>query len=776
MLPFRRCRKGGLPAGERRAAVIALAFVARFCSGVGHCQRWLSKLAPSSTRSSRHRAMTLASSSDPLGIAGTLVAEKYRVERLVGEGGHSVVYKAQQTIWKEPVAIKFYRSLAQAPVGTRDALLADFIQEGRLLATLSSRSAAVVQARDVGTLTTPDGLWLPYMVLEWLEGKSLGEVLDAERAQNLPARQIHEVMAMLESAAVALEVAHAQGVAHRDIKPDNLFVLGDARAVGVMVKVLDFGVAKVMSGPAVASVAETGNTITAFTPRYAAPEQFNRDYGATGPWTDVYALALVMLEVMRQGVPAFAEEDVIALARRSSDPSRRPTPRALGLDVTLAVEAVFARALAVTPSDRYAGAGAFWAALHQAVFPDASVWSLSQGSGGGAAPSAPIQAGPRAAPSSPGGAAPGGPGENVITSAPTMVATMPPRGSRGSTALVAAAAAATMVLAAGGLGAWYYLKSSDSTGVDGKGPATTTTGTGAAAQGSGAAATAAVSAAAVTTADARTACPTGMVMAPGGKFFMGSDDGSFKLWQPAHKVTLDTFCIDITEVTAAAFKSCVDAGKCDRPAAAPDYPKGESITEAEHEKNRAAYSEFCNYGKSGREQHPVNCIRWELAAGYCKAQSKRLPTEAEWEYAARGSDGRKFPWGEDPGGSAYMNAAGSEFVRWEKAHGMKPSNTMYDADDGFAGTAPVGSFPKGRTKFGADDVIGNVWEWTDDWFETYKAEETVNPKGAPAGDRKAIRGGGFNGGVQTWLNPAFRYHQLATASSHGIGFRCAANL
>lgn len=719
--------------------------------------------------------MTLASSSDPLGIAGTLVAEKYRVERLVGEGGHSVVYKAQQTIWKEPVAIKFYRSLAHAPVGTRDALLADFIQEGRLLATLSSRSAAVVQARDVGTLTTPDGLWVPYMVLEWLEGKSLCDVLDAERAQNLPARQIHEVMAMLESAAVALEVAHTQGVAHRDIKPENLFVLGDARAVGVMVKVLDFGVAKVMSGPAVASVAQTGNTITAFTPRYAAPEQFNRDYGATGPWTDVYALALVMLEVMRQGVPAFADEDVIALARRSSDPTRRPTPRALGLDVTLAVEAVFARALAVAPNDRYPGAGAFWAALHQAVFPDASVWSLSQGSGGGAPASSPIQPGSSATPMS-GAAAPGArgaPGGNVITSAPTMMASTPPRASRSNTGLVVAAAAATMVLAAGGLGGWYYVRSSDSTGDNGKGPAMTTTGTGAAAQGSGAAA---VSAAAVTTADARTACPAGMVMAPGGKFFMGSDDASFKLWQPAHKVTLDTFCIDITEVTAAAFKACVDAGKCDRPAAAPDYPKGESTSEAEHEKNRAAYSEFCNYGKPGREQHPVNCIRWEQSQTYCKAQGKRLPTEAEWEYAARGSDGRTFPWGEAPGGSDFMNAAGAELVRWEKSKGLKLSNTMYSADDGFAGTAPVGSFPKGRTKFGADDVIGNVWEWTDDWFETYKAEETMNPKGAPAGDRKAIRGGGFNGGVQMWLNPAFRYHQLATASSHGIGFRCATNL
>ena len=174
--------------------------------------------------------------------------------------------------------------------------------------------------------------------------------------------------------------------------------------------------------------------------------------------------------------------------------------------------------------------------------------------------------------------------------------------------------------------------------------------------------------------------------------------------------------------------------------------------------------------------HPINCVAWDLADTYCKVKKKRLPTEAEWEYAARGSDGRKFPWGDDPGSKDHMNAAGLEFNKWEVAHQLKPSPRMYDYDDGFAGTAPVGSFPKGRTKFGADDFIGNVWEWTADWFETYKGEEQVNPKGAANGDRKAIRGGGFNGGVVLWLNPAFRFHQLATASAPGIGFRCASVL
>src|SRR5262249_17539583 len=154
--------------------------------------------------------------------------------------------------------------------------------------------------------------------------------------------------------------------------------------------------------------------------------------------------------------------------------------------------------------------------------------------------------------------------------------------------------------------------------------------------------------------------------------------------------------------------------------------------------------ELCNFGKEGRENHPINCVAWQLADAYCKVKKKRLPTEAEWEFAARGSDGRKFPWGDDPGSKDHMNARGTEFSKWETARGLKPTARMYDYDDGFVGTARVGSFPKGKTKYGANDFIGNVWEWTADWYETYKAaDEVVNPQGAPAGERKAIRGGGF---------------------------------
>src|SRR5687767_153071 len=104
--------------------------------------------------------MSLNPNSDPLQIAGTLIADKYRIRHAVGEGGFSVVYLAEHTIWKQPVALKCFTLLANAPQDQRDRLLESFIQEGKLLAELTSRSAAIVQARDIGTFTAPNGQWL----------------------------------------------------------------------------------------------------------------------------------------------------------------------------------------------------------------------------------------------------------------------------------------------------------------------------------------------------------------------------------------------------------------------------------------------------------------------------------------------------------------------------------------------------------------------------------------------------------------------------------------
>ncbi len=741
--------------------------------------------------------MTSSSQQDPLGITGTTLAEKYRIDGIIGEGGFSIVYRAEHLIWRQPVAIKCFRILAQAPIEKRDELLDGFIQEGRLLASLSSRSAAIVQARDIGKFTTADGQWIPYMVLEWLDGKPLEQVLFEERIAGAPPRQIQEAMALLEPVIVALEIAHAKNIAHRDIKPANIFVIGDPSSPTPFTKVLDFGIAKVMADHAAeaSSAAKTGTEITAFTPNYGAPEQFSRSHGATGPWTDVFAMALILVEILRGGVPALEGADIIQFAVASRDPERRPTPKRFGVPVSPEVEAVFAKALAVVPADRFASMGQFWAALHHAVFPGmtwnpgttSGIWApgafsqnASAGSFGSFAPSRPTGGAsvplPGSAPSRSvaGGTIPlhslsapppvpnPGAREQVSTHM-TQVPTEPDfsKSKRGTGMFAGIVAATALVLVGGGLGVYKFLQKNP----EGTRPTTSSVGT------------PSTSPSTATSAATRpTSCPEGMVLVPGGKFFMGSDEPEFKLWQPAHKTILDTFCIDLHEVTAAEYRACSDLGECKRPPELPNWPKTSGTSDADHEKKRAAYAELCNFGKPERDKHPINCVSWALADGYCSFKKKRLPTEAEWEFAARGSDGRKFPWGDDSTPAERMNAGGAEFTGWEKSHGLAPTPRLYDMDDGFAGTAPVGSFPKGKTKFGADDFIGNVWEWTSDWFETYKPDEVVNPKGAPNGDRKAIRGGAFNGGNILWLNPAFRFHQVPDATTPVIGFRCAMTL
>src|SRR3954471_21256462 len=155
---------------------------------------------------------------DPLGIAGRIIVEKYRIEKLVGEGGFAVVYRAIHTIWNKPVAIKFFNGLSNAPMDQREQFKDAFIQEGALLTELSSQTAGIVQARDVGTYTSPDGQWMPYMVLEWLEGRPLDDLIDGERAAGNGAWSLGDVVSLLGQAANALDVAHGKGIAHRDIK------------------------------------------------------------------------------------------------------------------------------------------------------------------------------------------------------------------------------------------------------------------------------------------------------------------------------------------------------------------------------------------------------------------------------------------------------------------------------------------------------------------------------------------------------------------------------
>ena len=304
--------------------------------------------------------------SDPFGLVGSVVDRQFRVDAVIGEGGFGVVYKGWHLSLDQPIALKALRMPEAREAALQGVLLAKFREEAKLTYVLSQATLNIVRIIDFGATTAPTGAWVPFAVQEWLEGESLAEDLKRRRRAGMRGRSMADTMRLMEPAARALGIAHQRRVVHRDVKPGNFFLMAPAiDAQGVVLKVLDFGIAKVMREGATHSGTKSTGMVS-FTPQYASPEQIESRYGSTGPWTDVYSLALVMTELLTDR-PAFEGDDLPAILTQVFDPQRRPTPRARGVAVPDAVEAVLARALSVDPRARHADAGELWAALQAAA-------------------------------------------------------------------------------------------------------------------------------------------------------------------------------------------------------------------------------------------------------------------------------------------------------------------------------------------------------------------------------------------------------------------------
>lgn len=272
-------------------------------------------------------------------------------------------------------------------------------------------------------------------------------------------------------------------------------------------------------------------------------------------------------------------------------------------------------------------------------------------------------------------------------------------------------------------------------------------------------------------------CPSGMVWLEGGRFTMGTDSNAaaLSLARPAHRVTLRGFCIDAREVTVAEYAACVQAGDCtaahhEAHFAAEAYEAGDGTSVALH-------GAMCNAGKPNRQRHPINCVSHAQAVSYCAARAARLPSEAEWEYAARGADDRAFPWGDARPSRERVNVCGQECERWHAKMGLDKRwrGVMYAADDGYAGTAPVGSFPRGASPDGVEDLIGNVFEWTAAGLYEYGVNDVRDPRGPGNSESFVIRGGNFNSSLREFTDPSLRFAMHGESYSHGVGFRCAAD-
>lgn len=263
------------------------------------------------------------------------------------------------------------------------------------------------------------------------------------------------------------------------------------------------------------------------------------------------------------------------------------------------------------------------------------------------------------------------------------------------------------------------------------------------------------------------ACPHAAVPIPGGTYWRGSAPGEGEpTEEPQHQVTLPAFCIDRTEVTVARFERCVAAGRC-RPAATT------VLWPAYSERSAAVLGGYCNGSRDDRRTHPVNCVSWGQAARFCEFAGGALPTEAQWEYAARGADRRIYPWGPEAPDPRRLNACGVECsIAWTRHFG-RTSRPMHRQDDGYEGTAPVGRFPAGASAFGLLDMAGNVWEWVRDRHGPYPEGPVVAPSGPPEGPFRVARGGGFQPMDAAWYRAAARHRIRPEHRNSDVGFRCA---
>ncbi|MDI6770890.1 MAG: SUMF1/EgtB/PvdO family nonheme iron enzyme [Anaerolineales bacterium] len=642
---------------------------------------------------------------------------RYHILEQLGEGGMATVYKAYDTRLERKVAVKVILPAR----GHSEMFLKRFEREAKALAQLSH--ANIVKVLDYGEQES-----LPYLVMEYIPGGTLKGWL----GRLMPWQ---EAAALLIPVARGLAHAHAHNIIHRDIKPSNILLTGTGEPM-----LSDFGIAKMLESEETLDL--TGTGVGLGNPEYMAPEQ-----GLGEPVdhrADIYALGIVFYELVAGRTPFRADTPMAVMVKKATEPLPRPSQ--FVREIPESVEQVLIKALAREPKNRFDNMTAFASALE----------SLAQGQ----KPLLPQEfarkkgTGPKSA-----------------------------RRWLGWAGLGAAALVICALLVIGSITAiQYFAASPTSTGLAAASVSTPGITVGPPIISTESENTPQPSATpSATSAPAFSPTPPvwgkdgmEMVLVPAGEFLRGlSPDNLAQLLaicpscqtdsladaQPQATIYLNAFWIDRTEVTNGQFAQFVaETGYRTTAEITDSYSYVQDLSLRDFKSNSSAdwrHPQGSNSSIAGMTQHPVTQVSWQDAAAYCAWAGRRLPTEAEWEKAARGEDGRLFPWGNQAPLSGYLN---------------------YNFQ--VSGNAEVGSYPSGAGPYGALDMSGNLWEWVADYYgETYyQIAPARNPPGPSWGEGRVMRGGSWASEFDkyvAYVTTAFRLWNYDYISSDVLGFRCA---
>lgn len=676
--------------------------------------------------------------------------EQYQIIEKLGQGGMATVYKAYDTRLERDVAIKVVRK-ESIPPEQLARILKRFEREAKALAKFLHPN--IVPVHDYGYFKGA-----PYLVMAYLPGGTLKERIGKPVA-------VDTALAWVAPIAAALSYAHQRGVIHRDVKPSNILITEDGSLM-----LSDFGIAQILE-ESTTQLTATGMGVG--TPEYMAPEQWQ---GKASAASDQYALGVVMYELVTGQKPYSADTPAAIILMQATEPLRAPSQLVGG--VSEALEKVLYKALARNPQDRYENVAAFQGALGGVLDsgetqepasvakpaiqpgpkPAASVIDSEGATRDALEPSSAAEEGSttagekRAIGGLPKWAVWAGLGIGAIVLVGILIGILrdPPDQSENGEAAVAMQVTETALAT----------EEPTPLATETLPPTKTSTITPTPTEALG------VGSTQVNKVDGAE-----MVYVPAGEFLMGSsaEDIDWVLaqdwcsdckrsWyedeQPEHNVYLDAYYIYKYEVTNEQYAEFLNI--------AGNQKEGRRIYREVPEELDIVYwygdSKILNHINLSNEvwipnevyeDHPVSEITWYGANAYCKWVGGRLPSEAEWEKAARGTDKRWFPWGNEIPDNKTIN---------------------FNSD----GPKPIGSFKHDKSPYGVYDMGGNVSEWVNDYYNSYYYKEMVslNPTGPDSGRSKVIRGGNWKYSIRDVFSA-----NRSSASPHysvnaHLGFRC----